>query len=58
MDRQTPVLVPARMLLAWGDRIFRNGVPELDRIGKVALVLPEKRREKIVLFVFVRALGR
>ena len=38
MDRQTPVIVPAGVLLTRGDGILWDGVPELNRIGKVALV--------------------
>jgi hypothetical protein len=58
MDRQTPVIVPAGVLLTRGDGIFWDGVPELNRIGKVARVFAEKSCEKLVLFVFVYAPGR
>jgi hypothetical protein len=58
MDRQTPVIVPAGVLLTRGDGILWDGVPELNRIRKVALVFAEKSREKNVLFVFVHTLGR
>ena len=41
-----------------GRRHTLGWCPRLNRIGKVALVFAEKSREKIVLFVFVHALGR
>jgi hypothetical protein len=58
MDGQTSVTIPAGVLLTRGDGIFWDGVPQLDRIGKDALVFAEKRGEQIVLYVSLRSLGR
>src|SRR5919109_3791331 len=58
MDGQTSITIPANVLLTRGDGIFRDGVPQLDRIGQDTLVFAEKCGEQIVLHVSLRSHGR